>query len=89
MSKNVLIVWRQERMLILSCLEVISDWRLLTFCSVLLLRNTVLMFQKNLQTCFDVACSRRSDRTRKTTNVTTYKQNKPSIILLVDSKRLD
>ena len=56
-------------------LEVISDWRLLTFCSVLLLRNTVLMLQKNLQTCFDVACSRRSDRTRKTTNVTTYKQN--------------
>ena len=56
-------------------LEVISDWRLLTFCSVLLLRNTVLILQKNLQTCFDVACSRRSDRTRKTTNVTTYKQN--------------
>ena len=89
MSKNMLIVWRQERMLILSCLEVISDWRLLTFCSVLSLRNTVLMFQKNLQTCFDVAYSRPSDRTRKTTNVTTYKQNEPSIILLVDSKRLD
>ena len=66
MSKNMLIVWRQERMLILSCLEVISDWRLLTFCSVLSLRNTVLMFQKNLQTCFDVACSRRSHRKRKT-----------------------
>ena len=56
---------------------------------ILLLRNTVLMFQKNLQTCFDVACSRRSDRTRETTNVTTYKQYEPSIILLVDSKRLD
>ena len=70
-------------------LEVISDWRLLTFCSVLILRNTVLMFHNNLQPCFDVACSRRSDRTRKTTNVTTYKQNEPSIILLVDSKRLD
>ena len=70
-------------------LEVISGWRLLTFCSVLILRNTVLMFQNNLQTCFDVACSRRSDRTRKTTNVTTYKQNEPSIMLLVDSKRLD
>ena len=36
-------------------LEVISGWRLLTFCSVLILRNTVLMFQNNLQTCFDVA----------------------------------
>ena len=67
--------------------EVIGDWRLLTFCSILSLRNTVLMFQKNLQTCFDVACSRRSDR--KNTNVTTYKQNELSIILLVDSKRLD
>ena len=70
-------------------LEMISDWRLLTFCSVLLLRNTVLMFQKKLQTRFDVPCSRRSDRTRKITNVTTYKQNEPSIILLVDNKRLD
>ena len=38
---------------------------------------------------FDVACSRRSDRTMKTTNVTTYKQNEPSIILLVDNKRRD
>ena len=56
---------------------------------ILLLRNTVLMFQKNLQTCFDVTCSRRLDRTRKTTNVTTYKQNEPSIILLVDSKSFD
>ena len=56
---------------------------------ILLLRNTVLMFQKNLETCFDVACSRRWDRTRKTTNVTTYKQNELSTILLVDSKRLD
>ena len=36
-------------------LEVISDWRLLTFCSVLILRNTILMFQNNLQICFDVA----------------------------------
>ena len=56
---------------------------------ILLLRNTVLMFQKNLQTCFDIACSKRSDRTGKTTNVTTYKQNEPSIILLVDSKSFD
>ena len=47
------------------------------------------MFQKNLPTCFDVAYSRRSDRTRKTTNVTTYKQNEHSIILLADSKILD
>ena len=85
MSKNMLRNQAFHR----DSLEVISDWRLLTFCSVLFLRNTVLMFQKNLQTCFDVACSRCSDRTRKTTNVTTYKQNEPSIILLVDSKRLD
>ena len=84
MSKNML----RNQAFLRDSLEVISDWRLLTFCSVLLLRNTVLMFQKNLQTCFDVACSRCSDRTRKTTNVTTYKQNDPSIILLVDSKRL-
>ena len=69
-------------------LEVISDWRLSTFCSILLLRNTVLMLQKNLQTCFNVACSRCSNRTRKTTNVTTYKQNEPSNILLKDSKIL-
>ena len=85
MSKNML----RNQAFLRDSLEVISDWRLLTFCSVLLLRNTVLMFQKNSQTCFDVACSRRSDRTRKTTNVTTYKQYEPSIILLVDSKRLD
>ena len=45
------------------------------------------MFQKNLQTSFEVACSRRPDK--KNTNVTTYKQNEPSIILLVDGKRLD
>ena len=62
MSKNMLRNQAFHR----DSLEVISDWRLLTFCSVLLLRNTVLMLQKNLQTCFDVACSRRSDRTRKT-----------------------
>ena len=43
------------------------------------------MFKKNLQTSFDVTCSRLSDRTRKTTNVTTHKQNEPSVILLVDS----
>ena len=85
MSKNML----RNQALHRDSLEVISDWRLLTLCSVLFLRNTVLMFQKNLQTCFDVACSRRSDRTRKTTNVATYKQNEPCIILLVDSKRLD
>ena len=78
MSKNML----RNQAFLRDSLEVISNWRLLTFCSVLLLRNTVLMFQKNLQTCFDVACSRRS-------NVTTYKQNELSIILLVDSKRLD
>ena len=76
MSKNML----RNQALHRDSLEVISDWRLLTLCSVLFLRNTVLMFQKNLQTCFDVACSRRSDRTRKTTNVTTYKQNEPYII---------
>ena len=29
-------------------LEVISDWQLLMFCSIPLLRNTVLKFQKNL-----------------------------------------
>ena len=73
MSKNML----RNQALHRDSLEVISDWRLLTLCSVLFLRNTVLMFQKNLQTCFDVAYSRRSDRTRKTTNVTTYKQNEP------------
>ena len=85
MSKNML----RNQALHRDSLEVISDWRLLTLCSVLFLRNTVLMFQKNLQTCFDVACFRHSDRTRKTTNATTYKQYEPSIILLVDSKRLD
>ena len=85
MSKNML----RNQAFLRDSLEVISDWRLLTFCSVILLRNTVFIFQKNLQTCFDVACFRRSDRTRKTTNVTTYKQYEPSIILLVDSKRLD
>ena len=85
MFKNML----RNQAFLRDSLEVISDWRLLTFCSVLLLRNTVLMLQKNLQTCFDVACFRRSDRTRKTRNVTTYKQYEPSIILLVDSKRLD
>ena len=85
MSKNML----RNQALHRDSLEVISDWRLLTLCSVLFLRNTVLMFQKTLQTCFDVPCSRRSERTRKTTNVTTYKQNEPSIILLVDNKRLD
>ena len=86
MSKNML---RNQAFLRDSLEVIISDRRLLTFCSVILLPNTVLMFQKNLQTCFDVACFRRSDRTRKTTNVTTYKQYEPSIILLVDSKRLD
>ena len=85
MFKNML----RNQAFLRASLKVISDWRLLTFCSVILLRNTVLMFQKNSQTCFDVACSRRSDRTRKTTNVTSYKQNESSIILLVDSKRLD
>ena len=84
MSKNML----RNRAFLRDSLEVISDWRLLTFCSVILLRNTVLMFlQKNLQTCFDVPCYRRSDRTRKTTNVTTYKQYEPSIILLVDQTK--
>ena len=68
MSKNML----RNQAFLRDSLEVISDWWLLTFCSVLLLRNTVLMLQKNLQTCFDVACSRRSD-----TNVKTYKQNEP------------
>ena len=66
MSKNMLRNQAFHR----DSLEVISDWRLLTFCSVLFIRNTVLMFQKNLQTCFDEACSRRSDRTRKTTMYT-------------------
>ena len=88
-TKNNVLKHVKNQAFLRHSLEVISNWRLLTFCSVLLLRNTVLMFQKNLQTWFDVACSRRSDRTRKTTNVTTYKQNEPSIILLVDSKRLD
>ena len=61
MFKNML----RNQAFLRDSLKVISDWRLLTFCSVILLRNTVLMFlQKNLQTCFDVACSRRSDRTR-------------------------
>ena len=45
MSKNML----RNQAFLRDSLEVISDWRLLTFCSVLLLRNTVLMFQKNLQ----------------------------------------
>ena len=86
MFKNML----RNQAFLRASLKVISDWRLLTFCSVILLRNTVLMFlQKSLQTCFDVACFRRSDRTRKTRNVTTYNQYEPSIILLVDSKRLD
>ena len=86
MFKNML----RNQAFLRDSLKVISDWRLLTFCSVILLRNTVLMFlQKNLQTRFDVACFRRSDRTRKTRNVTTYEQYEPSIILLVDSKRLD
>ena len=49
-------------------------WRWLVI-GILLLRNNVLMFQKNLQTGFDVACSRGSDR--KNTNVKTYKQNEP------------
>ena len=62
MSKNML----RNQAFLRDSLEVICDWRLLTFCSVLLLRNTVLMFQKNWQTCFDVACSRRSHRKRKT-----------------------
>ena len=73
-------------------LEVISDWRLLTFCSILLLRNTVLMFQKNLQTFFDVACPRRSDNKTSENyecNDIQTLQNEPSIMLLVDSKRLD
>ena len=50
MSKNML----RNQAFLRDSLEVISDWRLLTFCSVILLRNTVLMFQNNLQTCFDV-----------------------------------
>ena len=62
MSKNML----RNQAFLRDSLEVICDWRLLTFCSVLLLRNTVLMFQKNLQTCFDLACYNRSHRKRKT-----------------------
>ena len=50
MSKNML----RNQAFLRDSLEVIIDWRLLTFCSVILLRNTVLMFQNNLQTCFDV-----------------------------------
>ena len=47
MSKNMLRNQAFHR----DSLEVISDWRLLTFCSVLFLRNTVLianMFRRSL-----------------------------------------
>ena len=42
MSKNMI----RNQAFLRDSLEVICDWRLLTFCSVLLLRNTVLMFQR-------------------------------------------
>ena len=51
MSKNMLRNQAFHR----DSLEVISDWRLLTFCSVLFLRNTVLianMFRRSLFQAF-------------------------------------
>ena len=48
MSKNML----RNQAFLRDSLEVICDWRLLTFCSVLLLRNTVLMFQKKFAKMF-------------------------------------
>ena len=51
MSKNML----RNQALHRDSLEVISDWRLLTFCSVLFLRNTVLianMFRRSLFQAF-------------------------------------
>ena len=51
MSKNML----RNQAFHHDSLEVISDWRLLTFCSVLFLRNTVLianMFRRSLFQAF-------------------------------------
>ena len=49
-TKNNVLKHVKNQAFLRHSLEVISNWRLLTFCSVLLLRNTVLMFKKNVQT---------------------------------------